>query len=65
VLMFVASLGGSISAEHGIGRAKSQYLHLQRSSDEIALFKKIKEAFDPTGILNPNAIFPTGKNESH
>ena len=61
VLMFVASLGGSISAEHGIGRAKSQYLHLQRSSDEIALFKKIKEAFDPTGILNPNAIFPTRK----
>jgi len=56
VLRFVASLGGSISAEHGIGRAKVDYLHLSRTADEIALFRKIKEAFDPTGILNPGVI---------
>ena len=57
VLEFVASLGGSISAEHGIGRAKSTYLNLRRTPEEIALFKGLKDAFDPTGILNPGVIF--------
>ena len=56
VLRFVASLGGSISAEHGIGRAKVDYLHLSRTADEVALFRNIKEAFDPAGILNPGVI---------
>lgn len=56
VLRFVASLGGSISAEHGIGRAKVDYLHLNRTTEEIALFRKIKEALDPAGILNPGVI---------
>ncbi|HJM28462.1 MAG TPA: FAD-binding oxidoreductase [Acidimicrobiales bacterium] len=58
VLEFVASLGGSISAEHGIGRAKSKYLHLRRTSEEISLLKKLKGVFDPAGILNPGVIFP-------
>ena len=58
VLEFAASLGGSISAEHGIGRAKSNYLHLRRTPEEISLFKNLKTAFDPTGILNPGVIFP-------
>lgn len=53
VLMLVASLGGSISAEHGIGRAKASHLHLNRTTDELALARRIKTAFDPAGILNP------------
>ena len=56
VLDYVASIGGSISAEHGIGRAKADYLQLNRTDTEIKLFKKIKEVFDPAGILNPGAI---------
>ena len=58
VLRAVAERGGSISAEHGIGRAKRRWLHLNRSEDEIALFRAIKRAFDPEGILNPGVLLP-------
>jgi FAD/FMN-containing dehydrogenase len=58
VLRAVAERGGSISAEHGIGRAKRRWLHLNRSDDEIALFRSIKRAFDPEGILNPGVLLP-------
>ena len=57
VLEFVSSLGGSISAEHGIGRAKAAYLHLRRTPEEVKLFKNLKNVFDPIGILNPGVIF--------
>ncbi|MEO5841489.1 MAG: FAD-binding oxidoreductase [Acidimicrobiales bacterium] len=56
VLRTVAERGGSISAEHGIGRAKRQWLHLNRSADEIALYRSIKRAFDPEGILSPGVL---------
>ena len=59
ILKFVVSLDGSISAEHGIGRAKAPYLHLQRNEEEIRLFREIKKTFDPKGILNPDVIFST------
>lgn len=58
VFTLVASLGGSISAEHGIGRAKRRWLHLVRSPAELDTFRAIKRAFDPDGILNPGAILP-------
>lgn len=50
-------LGGSISAEHGIGVEKKNYLDLSRSRDEIATMKLIKSALDPKNILNPGKIF--------
>lgn len=56
VLEFVASLGGSISAEHGIGALKAPWLHLARSAAERALFARIRSAFDPAGILNPHVL---------
>ena len=51
-------LGGSISAEHGVGVAKRRWLHLTRSSEEIALMAAVKDAFDPQGILNPGVLLP-------
>jgi glycolate oxidase len=54
----VVALEGSISGEHGIGFAKAQYIGLELSSEEIALMKRVKTAFDPNGILNPGKIFP-------
>lgn len=56
VLEFVASLGGSISAEHGIGALKAPWLHLARSAAERTLFTRIRSAFDPAGILNPHVL---------
>ena len=51
-----SSLGGSVSAEHGIGRAKKPYLGLTRSPPELALMATIKAALDPAGILNPGRV---------
>lgn len=58
VLHFVAQLGGSISAEHGIGSAKREFLHLNRSSSELTAFRAIKTALDPNGIFNPHVLLP-------
>lgn len=58
VLKVVASFGGSISAEHGVGRAKRDWLHLSRSAEEIAMMRSIKNALDPRGLLNPGVLLP-------
>ena len=58
VLKVVASYGGSISAEHGVGRAKRAWLHLSRSPEEIAMMRSIKAALDPKGLLNPGVLLP-------
>ena len=51
------NIGGSISAEHGIGVHKKEYLKFSRSPEEIAMMKTIKVALDPKNILNPGKIF--------
>jgi FAD/FMN-containing dehydrogenase len=53
----LGKLGGSISAEHGIGLEKKPYLPLCRSEAEIALMRTLKAALDPDRILNPGKIF--------
>jgi FAD/FMN-containing dehydrogenase len=59
VFRLVAALGGSISAEHGIGTAKRRWLHLSRTPEEIRAFRSIKHALDPAGILNPQVLLPS------
>lgn len=53
----VEEYSGSISAEHGIGLAKKDYLHHTRSQAEIAVMHRIKRALDPSDSLNPGKIF--------
>lgn len=52
---------GSISAEHGIGLLKKEFLHFTRTEAEIQLFREIKKVFDPHGILNPGKIWDEKK----
>ncbi len=54
----IKKLGGSISAEHGVGTLKAPYLEYTRSASEIASMRAIKAIFDPDGIMNPGKIFP-------
>ena len=62
VLRLVAEFGGSISAEHGVGRAKAPWLWLSRSPAELAAFAAIKRALDPAGILNPGVVLGGGQS---
>jgi FAD/FMN-containing dehydrogenase len=58
VLRLVAEIGGSISAEHGVGVAKRRWLGLTRSPSEIETMRALKATLDPHGILNPGAVLP-------
>lgn len=53
----ITEMGGSVSAEHGVGLLKKDFLHHSRSAAEIALMKQIKCAFDPDEIMNPGKVF--------
>jgi FAD/FMN-containing dehydrogenase len=52
----VASLGGSFSAEHGIGQLKVGELERYAPAAELQLMQRIKHSFDPNGILNPGKV---------
>ena len=53
----IQELHGAVSAEHGIGLMKKQFLPYSKSEPEIALMKALKQTLDPQGILNPGRIF--------
>lgn len=53
----LAAIGGSVSAEHGIGLEKKPWLAHSRNEAEIALMRTLKRALDPHGILNPGKVF--------
>ncbi|MDQ3605828.1 MAG: FAD-binding oxidoreductase, partial [Gemmatimonadota bacterium] len=54
----VARLGGTLAGEHGDGRLRAPLLETVWGADMVALFREVKEAFDPAGILNPGVILP-------
>ncbi len=51
-------MNGTISGEHGIGLAKKRYLPLEQSAAVLSLQQRIKDAFDPAGVLNPGKMLP-------
>jgi len=57
VLEEVVSVGGTITAEHGVGDTKSEFVKLELSPHEIEIMKGLKKMFDPKGIMNPGKIF--------
>jgi FAD/FMN-containing dehydrogenase len=58
VLRLAAELGGTVSAEHGVGVSKAHHLGLVRSPEELDLLRAIKGAVDPVGTMNPGVVFP-------
>lgn len=58
VLPWVMKQEGSVSAEHGLGQLKKQYLPLTKSRAAVAVMRGMKKMLDPKGILNPGKFFP-------
>jgi len=58
VARLAAAHGGSVAAEHGVGRAKTEWLAWTKSPAEIAAMRAIKKALDPAGLLNPGVLLP-------
>ena len=56
-LKYAASVGGTLSAEHGVGKLKRDYLHLFYSDDQLRAMAAVKKALDPSGILGRGNIF--------
>ncbi len=52
------ALGGTVTAEHGIGVSRRGYLEAQRGSGAVAMMRAVKNALDPHGILNPGKVLP-------
>ncbi len=59
------SLGGSVSGEHGLGIARSEWLERQYGRGVVDLFRRVKNAADPHGILNPGKILDAPPMDSH
>ncbi|OZG72030.1 FAD-binding oxidoreductase [Hahella sp. CCB-MM4] len=61
ILELCVEVGGCITGEHGVGVEKLRQMHAQFNDEELSQFHRIKEAFDPKGILNPGKGIPVLK----
>jgi glycolate oxidase len=56
IFKLVVDMGGTLSGEHGIGLSKAPFMEIAFNEEELNLFRSIKKAFDPNGILNPGKM---------
>lgn len=57
MMELIATHGGNVSSEHGVGSRKRHYLEMSREAADIAVMRTVKNALDPTGYLNPAVLF--------
>jgi glycolate oxidase len=62
IMKVCADVGGSISGEHGIGLEKADFMPFIFSAADLALMRRLKDAFNPRGLCNPGKMFPTRKS---
>jgi len=59
IMQACLDVGGSLSGEHGIGYDKRSYMNRQFTSEDLGVMSKLKRAFDPQGICNPEKVLPS------
>ena len=64
LMEYCASVGGTLSGEHGIGLEKKEFMPLVFSAEDMNAMKKTRDAFAPNNNLNPGKIFPDGSSQS-
>jgi glycolate oxidase len=60
IITYCVEVGGALSGEHGIGTEKRDYMTLVYTGDDLAAMAGVKNSFDPTGVMNPEKLFPKG-----
>ena len=59
ILAFCISVGGSLTGEHGVGMEKNEMMPLLFTDDDLEVMRRLRDAFNPKGVLNPQKILPT------
>lgn len=62
ILQYCVSVGGSITGEHGVGMEKSELMPMLFTDDDLEVMARLRNAFNPDSILNPQKIFPTTRS---
>jgi glycolate oxidase len=62
IIQFCIEMGGSITGEHGIGMEKDRLMPLLFSPPELELMRRVRDAFNPDGLLNPGKVIPSAKS---
>jgi glycolate dehydrogenase FAD-linked subunit len=62
IIALCVEVGGSITGEHGVGMEKDRLMPLLFSESDLDMMKRVRNAFNPLGLLNPGKIFPGGKS---
>jgi glycolate oxidase len=61
IIRHCIEMGGAITGEHGVGMEKDRLMPLLFSEAELDVMRRVRDAYNPAGLLNPGKIFPTGK----
>jgi glycolate oxidase len=61
IITWCIQAGGTITGEHGVGMEKNELMPLLFSENDLALMRRVHDAFNPAGLLNPGKFFPSGK----
>jgi glycolate oxidase len=61
IIAFCVEMGGAITGEHGVGMEKDRLMPLMFSEADLEMMRRVRGAFNPAGLLNPEKIFPTTK----
>src|SRR5712692_10436632 len=61
IMKFCIEMGGALTGEHGVGMEKNELMPFMFTEGDLSLMRRIRDAFNPTGLLNPGKVLPLGK----